>query len=141
VHTNLVYTADDLHGYLTAIRANLFGEGFRYLIVEGADNGGPHRTEMVRRALPEHYPDERELGPELGAEIAEITALRGFHETGLSWQSAARHVRAARRSCSAGSACIACPGSDRAVCGKHGHLSSVLVGGIPYRDHYHGSGT
>jgi hypothetical protein len=62
IPTNLEYTADDLHGYLTAIRANLFGEGFRYLIVEGADNGGPHRTEMVRRALPEHYPDERKPG-------------------------------------------------------------------------------
>ena len=74
IPTNLEYTADNLHSYLTAIRNNLFGEGFRYLIVQGADNGGPHRTEMVRRALPEHYPDERRSQVTLALTLASSLA-------------------------------------------------------------------
>lgn len=82
IPTDLTYTANDLHEYLTAVSANLRGEGFRFIIVNGADHAAVHGTEMVRRALPEHYAEERQPGRVLGDEIAAISTLRGYHERG-----------------------------------------------------------
>ena len=84
IPTDLAYNADTLHGYLRAIAENLRAEGFVYIIVNGADNAAVHGTEMLRRALPEHYADEREAGGALGDEIASISTLRGFHEKGAA---------------------------------------------------------